>query len=49
LAFFPEGTGVKIDQHNAYVPDVVGFAPGAVLDPDESIGGTPFLVAEVLS
>jgi Uma2 family endonuclease len=47
--FFTEGTGVKIDQHNAYVPDVVGFGPGAVLDPEESIGGTPFLDSEVLS
>lgn len=47
--FFPEGTGVRINDYGAYVPDVVGFAPGAVLDPEESIGGTPFLVAEVLS
>ncbi len=47
--FFPEGTGVKINDYGAYVPDVVGFAPGTVLDPEESIGSTPFLVAEVLS
>ena len=47
--FFPEGTGVKVSEYKAYVPDVVGFAPGSVLDPEESIGGAPFLVAEVLS
>jgi Uma2 family endonuclease len=47
--FFPEGTGVRVHSYKAYVPDVVGFASGAVLDPEESIGGAPFLVAEVLS
>lgn len=47
--FFPEGTGVAIAPRRAYVPDVIGFEPGVVLNPDESVGGTPFLVAEVLS
>lgn len=47
--FFPEGTGVYINPHTGFVPDVVGFRPEQSLDPDESIGATPFIVAEVLS
>jgi Uma2 family endonuclease len=47
--FFPEGTGVMINVHRGYVPDVVGFAPDAELNPNETVGGAPFLVVEVLS
>jgi len=47
--FFPEGTGVYINPHTGFVPNVVGFRPEQTLDPDESIGATPFIVAEVLS
>jgi Uma2 family endonuclease len=47
--FFPEGTGVMINVHRGFVPDVVGFAPDAELNPDETVGDAPFLVVEVLS
>jgi Uma2 family endonuclease len=47
--FFPEGTGVMINVHRGYVPDVVGFTPDAELNPDEAVGGAPFSVVEVLS
>lgn len=47
--FFPEGTGVKINEHRGYVPDIVGFAPGAKIDPDENYSEPPFLIVEVLS
>jgi Uma2 family endonuclease len=47
--FFPEGTGVTITRRSGYVPDVVGFKPNAILDPDASYSDAPFLVAEVLS
>jgi Uma2 family endonuclease len=47
--FFPEGTGVMINVHRGYVPDVVGFAPDAELNPNDTVGGAPFLVVEVLS
>lgn len=47
--FFPEGTGVYVSERTGYVPDVVGFAPGAEVDPDAAMEGAPFLVVEVLS
>jgi Uma2 family endonuclease len=47
--FFPEGTGVRISNQTGYVPDVVGFKPETVLNPDASYESAPFLVAEVLS
>ena len=47
--FFPEGTGVKIHEHKGYVPDIVGFASGAAVDPEENYSIAPFLVVEVLS
>lgn len=47
--FFPEGTGVKINERTGYVPDIVGFAPGAIIDPEENYSVAPFLVVEVLS
>jgi len=47
--FLPEGTGVRIDEYTAYVPDVVGFAPEFVLDPKANYNERPFLVVEVLS
>ena len=47
--FFPEGTGVYINETNGYVPDVVGFAPDFQLNPEASYESAPFLVCEVLS
>ena len=45
--FFVGGTGVYVAQHTAYIPDAVAFVPGIELDPDERVGGAPFLVAEI--
>jgi Uma2 family endonuclease len=47
--FFPEGTGVYINERVGYVPDVVGFTPDTTLNPDSVIDEAPFLVVEVLS
>lgn len=47
--FLTEGTGIKIDEHNGYVPDVIGFSPDAVPNPKANYNECPFLVVEVLS
>jgi Uma2 family endonuclease len=47
--FFPEGTGVYINERTGFVPDVVGFKPGVELNPDAAIDGPPYLIVEVLS
>lgn len=47
--FFPEGTGVYISERMGYIPDVVGFRPGAEVDPEAAMEGAPTLVVEVLS
>lgn len=47
--FLPEGTGVKSDEYNGAVPDVVGFAPDYRLAPEATYHERPFLIAEVLS
>lgn len=47
--FNGEGTGTRIDESNAFVPDFVGFSPGTELEPDAVYDGPPFLVGEVLS
>ncbi len=47
--FNGEGTGLRIDDYNGFVPDFVGFAPGTALDGDAIYDGPPFLIAEVLS
>lgn len=47
--FFMEGTGLKINERTGYVPDVEGFAPGTVFDPEADYDGPPFLICKVLS
>ena len=47
--FHGEGTGLRVDESNGFIPDFVGFAPGTQLDPDAVYDGPPFIVAEVLS
>ena len=47
--FHGEGTGLRVDEFNGFVPNFVGFAPGAQLDPDAVYDGPPFIAAEVLS
>lgn len=47
--FYNEGTGMKADDFNGFVPDVSGFAPGTTLDPEAVYDQAPFLVAEILS
>lgn len=47
--FNGEGTGTRIDDSNAFVPDFVGFAPGTQLDSNAVYDGPPFLICEVLS
>ncbi len=47
--FYTEGTAVRADQFNGFIPDVSGFAPNVTLDPEAVYEQAPFLVAEVLS
>lgn len=47
--FLPEGTGVKLGDYDASVPDIVGFAPGAKLDPEATYNTEIFIAVEVLS
>jgi len=47
--FLTEGTGIRIDEHNGYVPDVIGFPPDAVPDPKANYNERPSIVVEVLS
>lgn len=47
--FLPEGTGVKGDEYNGAVPDVVGFAPDYHPAPEATYHSQPFFIAEVLS
>ncbi len=46
--FYTEGTGMKADDFNGFVPDVSGFAPGTTFDPDAVYDQAPFFVAEIL-
>ena len=47
--FHTEGMGLRADNYNGFVPDVIGFAPDTA--PDGEVVYTPsaFLVAEILS
>jgi len=48
--FLPEGVGIKLGTNDGAVADVIGFAPGAQLQADETyFSQTPFLVVEVVS
>ena len=47
--FYSEGSGLKADNYNGFVPDVTGFAPGVVLDPDAVYENSAFLAVEVAS
>jgi len=44
-----EGTGIRADDFNGFVPDVIMFAPDTHPRPDAVYVGGAFLVAEVLS
>ena len=47
--FQTEGLGVRADNFNSFVPDVIGFAPNTVPNGDTVYTPSAFLVAEVLS
>ena len=47
--FNGEGTGTRIDDSNAFVPNFVGFAPGTELESNAVYDAPPFLICEVLS
>ncbi len=47
--FYCEGTGIKADKFNGYMPDMIGFAPGTTLDPDAVYDESAFLIGEVRS
>lgn len=47
--FQTEGLGVRADNFNSFVPDVIGFAPDTVPSGDTIYTPSAFLVAEVLS
>ena len=45
--FFIGGTSVYVSEYTGLIPDAVGFAPGAELDPEAEIEGAPFAVLEL--
>lgn len=48
--FLAEGVGVKLNERNGVVPDIIGYAPGRVLDPETFLETSPpDFVVEVLS
>lgn len=47
--FQTEGLGLRTDDYNGFVPDVIGFAPDTVPDGEVVYTTSAFLVAEVLS
>lgn len=47
--FFGEGPGVKVGPGDGYIPDVMGYAPDAVIDRIATCNIPPYLAVEVLS
>ena len=47
--FQTEGLGLRADNYNGFVPDVIGFAPGSAPDGEVVYTSSAFFVAEVLS
>lgn len=48
--FIPEGTGIKVDEFNGTVPDLLGFSPDQKLESQVVYHReTPFLIVEILS
>lgn len=45
--FLVEGVGVKIDEYNGFVPNVLGFAPNFPVAPDANFVIAPFLALEI--
>lgn len=47
--FFSQGSGAKLSEHDAFIPDVMGFPPDAKLDAKGTYNAPPFIAVEVLS
>lgn len=47
--FFSQGSGARFGEHDAFIPDAMGFAPDAKLDAKGTYNAPPFIAVEVLS
>ena len=47
--FFSQGSGARFGEHDAFIPDVMGFPPDAKLDAKGTYNAPPFIAVEVLS